>query len=297
MAQFSDIYNNVADQFGNTSTAMITRIKRYINFTQQDIASRANFEFLMKKSFFQCTVPYTTGTVYASGTTLTGVDTTFTSAMVGRKIRIGGESEYYTISAFTSTTVLTLDQSYIGTYDTLAEATTYSIYQDIYSLTSDADKIITLTNPSQSYKLKHVARQEYDAVEPNPLSTGTPEIWIPAGRDSNNYIQVQLHLIPDDNYVIYFWYRKRLSDLSADTDISLIPIKYHKLLYLGAVAQAYEWDGDNQANNYWAQYENMIGDMINDLESGAEDAVPVLRSIDEGVGTSRLRLPPEHFSD
>jgi len=226
MAQFSDTYNAVADQFGDTTTPMITRIKRFINWTQQDIAARRNWEFLLKTADI-------------------------------------------TTVASTST----------------------------YSLASDADKVIDIINTTTRAKLGFTSRQEFDARVPYTTSTGSPSVWIPAGRDTNGYLKVQLYLTPDAEYTLPYWYRKRLTDLSADADVSLIPLKYHKLLYLGAVAQVYEYDTNPMANNYWVQYENMINDMIDDLESGSEDSVISLRSTDEGSGYRTASLPPDHFSN
>jgi hypothetical protein len=298
--QHSDLRTMICDQFGEETpdNPMKARVTRYINFIQQDIASRAPMaEFLLKRYWFQCTTPYTTGTVYASGTTLTGVGTTFTSAMVGRKIRIGGESEYYTISAFTSTTVVTLDQAYMGTYDTLAEATAYSIYQDEYSLTSDVEKIICFANPTLSDNLIYESRQSFNARVPNPTGEGTPDVWVPAGRDTSDYVKIQLSPIPGEAYVIYYWYRRKLADLSGDTDVSDIPVKYHRLLYLGGLAMLYEWDGNDQSNNEWAKYENLIIDMKKDLETGSEDSIIVLGSVDEAGGPGEAKLPPAHFAN
>lgn len=62
---------------------------------------------------------YTTGTVVLTNnsTTITGTGTTFTSAMVGRWIRIddpNGDGMWYKIIGFTSTTVMTLEKAYDG---------------------------------------------------------------------------------------------------------------------------------------------------------------------------------------
>ena len=295
MAQFSELITAVNDQFGDSSTAMNTRIKRYINWSQQDVCSRHTWDFLLKRSFFQCTDDYTTGTVDATNgsATITGTSTVFTSGMVGRKIRVGTDSEFYTIATFTSTTSIDLDQTYVGSTVT---GKTYAIYQDEYSLATDVEKIIDLYNPTLAYKLKNISRQEFDALIPNPQSYGNPEYWIEAGRDSSENRKVQVYLIPDSTYVIYYWYRKELSDLSADTDTSSIPAKYHKLLYLGGIAQCYEYDNDPQANNYWAQYENMLEAMKGDYGVGSEDSVLTLRSIDSGI-PNKLRLPPGHFEN
>lgn len=63
---------------------------------------------------------YTTGTVAVTNgsTTVTGTGTTFTAAMVGRWIRVTaptGDGEWYEIGGYTSSTVLTLLNSYAGT--------------------------------------------------------------------------------------------------------------------------------------------------------------------------------------
>jgi hypothetical protein len=51
---FASLYNNVADQYGDTSATMITRIKRYINWCQQDVVSRANWDFTYDTGTFDC---------------------------------------------------------------------------------------------------------------------------------------------------------------------------------------------------------------------------------------------------
>lgn len=59
---------------------------------------------------------YTTGTITLTNgsATVTGSGTTFTSAMVGRWIKLDDYDEWYEISAFVSTTELTLRQAYQG---------------------------------------------------------------------------------------------------------------------------------------------------------------------------------------
>ncbi len=59
---------------------------------------------------------YTTGTVQVAGTAVTGTGTTFTTDMIGMKIAFGTKSPatvttWYTISAFTSTTAITLSST------------------------------------------------------------------------------------------------------------------------------------------------------------------------------------------
>jgi hypothetical protein len=60
---------------------------------------------------------YTTGTIttLANGSaTVTGNGSTWTSAMIGRYFKINSDGEWYKISAFTSTTAITLEKVYQG---------------------------------------------------------------------------------------------------------------------------------------------------------------------------------------
>jgi hypothetical protein len=69
------------------------------------------------------TADYTTGTVTATqnSATLTGSGTTWTAAMVGRWFKVDNDGYWYRISAFGSTTSLTIESVYEGT--TVAGAT------------------------------------------------------------------------------------------------------------------------------------------------------------------------------
>jgi hypothetical protein len=295
--QFSDIYNSVADQIGDTSTTNITRIKRYINWSQQDVCSRENWDFLMKQSYFQCTAPYTTGTAVATNgsTTITGTDTAWTSSMVGRKLKFDADSEYYTIASVESATSLTLNQAYLE--DTISTAEEYSIYQDIYSLDSDVEKIVSMSCPTSNEKIVSISRQEMDYMDPSPFSSGIPNYYTEVGRDSSGYKQVQLYNVPDDSYVIYYWYRKQIADLSGDSDESVIPSKYHQLLYFGGCFQYYDYDQDESGTVYRAQYENMLENMRKDYISGPEDKITTLGSYGNSSVGPTIQLPPQHFKN
>lgn len=78
---------------------------------------------------------YITGTITATNgsTTITGSGTTFTQAMVGRYIQVNdvtGDGNWYRITGFTSTTVLTIENKYDG----LTTAGKNFIIAEIFSL-------------------------------------------------------------------------------------------------------------------------------------------------------------------
>lgn len=60
---------------------------------------------------------YTTGTIAVTNnsTVVTGTGTTFTSAMVGRYIKVNADGNWYLITSLTSTTVIGIEQVYQGT--------------------------------------------------------------------------------------------------------------------------------------------------------------------------------------
>ena len=121
---------------GNFSTAEETHLKRLINTVHTEICSEIQLKTLKKETTITTTSNYTTGTLTATNdsTTLTGSGTTWTALMVGRKIRINGESTYYTITGFTSTTSITIDRAYTGT---TASSLTYSIFRLGYDMPRD----------------------------------------------------------------------------------------------------------------------------------------------------------------
>jgi autotransporter-associated beta strand protein len=76
-------------------------------------------------------------TVSSSGTTVTSVGTQFTSAMIGAKLTISGESRI--ITAFTSTTQVTVDSAYSQNYSGVA-AGSWSVYSISFRTTSGTDR-------------------------------------------------------------------------------------------------------------------------------------------------------------
>lgn len=69
------------------------------------------------RCFYGVDVSYTTGTVSVSNgsPTLTGTNTAWTAALVGRYFTIAGDTQSYYISAYTSATSLTISENYAGT--------------------------------------------------------------------------------------------------------------------------------------------------------------------------------------
>lgn len=95
------------------------RNNQILNFPAISSASLTiTIEYYKLPKDMTATTNYTTGTVTtlaAAGTAVTGSGTTWTSAMIGRYIRITTEGNWYPITAVTDTTHLTIGKPYEGT--------------------------------------------------------------------------------------------------------------------------------------------------------------------------------------
>jgi len=86
-------------------------------------------------------------TVSTSGTTVTSIGTQFTSAMVGAKLTISGESRI--ITAYTSTTQVTVASAYSQNYSGVASGS-WSVYRKCVQINSDGTLSFTFANGNWS---------------------------------------------------------------------------------------------------------------------------------------------------
>lgn len=178
-------------------STILTRVKAISNVTSQDDlikdgiqmgldrATMADLPYLMTEGIITTVAPYETGTVDVTlgSATVTGNGTTWTAAMVGRKIRIAGENAYYRIKTFSSATSIILDTIYQGATKTLALGTnpTYSIYKDEYRLPADLDVYKVMRQIENNIALVGVESSAFDIYEPTPQSQGNPNFEILVG--------------------------------------------------------------------------------------------------------------------
>ena len=156
-----------------------------------DRATMADLPYLMTEGFITTVAPYETGTVDVTNgsATVTGNSTVWTSAMVGRKIRIASENAYYRIKAVGSGTSLTLEVPYQGTTKTLALGTNpaYSIYKDEYKLPADCDAYKIMRQIENAQALTSIEATAFDMYEPAPQAEGSPDYEILVGTKLDTY--------------------------------------------------------------------------------------------------------------
>lgn len=181
--RFADIVTRVKDISNVTGKDGL--IKDSIQAGLNEIASN-DLPYLMEEEVLLLVAPYETGTITTTNAskTITGSSTTFTSAMVGRKIRIGSETQYYRVAAFVSTTEITLNVEYQGTG---ASGATYSIYKDEYRMAPDADAYKVLRQMENAKSVIDLSPTAFDLFQPAPTAEGPPSFSILVGSKLDTY--------------------------------------------------------------------------------------------------------------
>jgi hypothetical protein len=181
--QFSTILSN-AKAIANV-TSQDSLIKQGIQMGLDRLTDK-DLPYLMSDGVITTVAPYQTGTITVTNNskTVTGSGTTFTSAMVGRKIRVHGENAYYRIGAYVSATELTLEVVYQGDTDS---ALTYSIFKDEYRLPADLDVYKVLRQIENNRTIIDLEQTAFDLYEPSPIATGSPRFSILTGSKLDTY--------------------------------------------------------------------------------------------------------------
>ena len=165
---------------------------------------------------------------------ITSAGTPFTSAMAGRQIAVSGESMYFFIDSFTSTSVVRLGNGE-GTEVNWPAATgaskSWRVFQTLYTLPSDAESVVSLVgaNPMGEYD---GGRDALDAADPYRLATGSdPNFWIYAGEDASAtpLRQVEIVPVPTAARLLRGQYLRAAPTLAATT---FIPVSRAMLAFL-----------------------------------------------------------------
>lgn len=299
MATFLVLQQELADRLNldQTVTANATRLKRWLNLTQQDIASRYPFEWLFARAYVQTQADKTAGTVAVSngGTTVTGTSTAFVAGDKRSFIQLEGDTNWYEVTVVASQ-VLTITPAFAGTTLT---AGTYTLRKVYYDLPTDVGSIYDARQSNTPLKLTKLGIWTLDNYQPaiNTVSMPTayyefrldPDIAATAAKAK----QVGFFPSPDSIYNIEFRYFLEQADLSADADIPFLPVPYQNLMVDGAEWLGAKFLNDSNQDKLKKAYEFGVQTLI-DSENANGDWMPVLGSTDT-QNTSRFLPFPTTF--
>lgn len=149
---------------------------RSFNFIHKNFNARFLWPWTEKTTTIVTTPNYTTGSVTVTQglRTVTGIGTTFTSAMIGRFLKLEREDQMYEILDVPNGLTLTLVDSYIGTS---GSSLSYRIYRRYYELPPDCPfggNMVVWSWPRRGVPLRF---RNFDDTFRLNFITGVPFAW------------------------------------------------------------------------------------------------------------------------
>ena len=300
---FQDIYTSLLNRVRNTlgtgtpTTTHANYARQYINMANHDLHIQQNWPWAERQAILITRGTYNTGLVTIASTartTVTGSSGTlwnttisgmgFTNARTGGKLVVAGETEVYVVASVASDTSATLANRYLGgaettTVNATANAT-YTYYEDEYALATDYFRSIDLRIFSSEMAIPILPSMEFYRLYPrNSTTLGKPQVATVIERGPVSSValrpRVVLHPVPDDFYQIPYRYITTLlavnsaggeaTDLSADTDEPIIPLRYRHVLIEYALSRWYrDLRDDARGREAEAAYVDLVKRMAND---------------------------------
>lgn len=276
LVTYKDLHDYCMEEANlNTSdTNASNRVNRLINIVYEDVSMQERWRWLEKAGSTVVPTLYKTGSVSISNNsaTLTGnASVSFASSMVGRHVFLEGESAEYKISSVTDATNLVFTEVYRGP-DISAGA--YRIYQREYLLDTDCEEVFNVYH-TQSNNLRYKTRKALDRQTMLNYQLSTPsresfaEYWTHGDWTTSGTRRLEVWPPGDttQDYRLRYKYVRRISSLSATSDVPLMPRTYRSVLAYGALQQIFIQQGNVQ-RAAWAQqmYQRKLDGMLNDLE-------------------------------
>lgn len=239
-----------------------TLLGRWLNTSQRIIAGAADWPFLRATNplIIQTVADISTGTVtVAAGATSATLSSAPAASVAGSYIQFASSDDWYEITAHTAaTTGLTISPAAISANTTA----TYTIRKFYYSLSSAVDRILSIRQATTPFQLNEMSRDSFLKFKPDPDTTGTPKLFSYAGLDSSSVPQVTLWPTPDAVINLQVDYIQVMTDLSADSDVSIIPQKWHTSTMIeGGKWQAFDYLDDDRDTSSKTLFYAMIEDM------------------------------------
>jgi len=174
---YTEVWNQVLLRCPSAGPSMA---KNFIRNAFRRLYDRRRWSWKTKYGQFISPDAYSTGTVIVvqNLTTVTGIGTAWTAAMVGRQFRLGNNAPIYTIARYNSPSSIELDAPFGG----ISTTSTYEIYQCFFTVPSDFHQFITVWDPAFNWQLQcNVMQSEINIWDAQRASTGN--VFVVSFRD------------------------------------------------------------------------------------------------------------------
>lgn len=292
---FLTMQQELADRlsaFDETISSDQTRLQRWLNIAYKEICSSDNWPFLTRVEIIQTTPDYTTGTAsVSSGSSSVTLSVAPSVSMAERYIKFSSSDNWYRISAHTAaTTTLTITPSY-GPSSNFTSGT-FTIRRLYYALSSDTEQIINAQLSAPSNRLESLSAYANEPALGMLDILGAPEGYFVGSATESGKPAVSFYPTPDTVYNVYMRSKKIVTELSANTDLPLIPVHYHSTIVNLASYYGFHKLDDNRANDAYRKAQLEIEKMRRSY-SGDSGKHRIMRAIDSDEGGPAFSLPPK----
>jgi len=231
MATLGQVITLVENQVNNAVNVTITSAKvepivqtRYELLYDQFIWRARLRDFVLTMTAQVNSEASTLVLVTQGDATVTSDGTPFASSMVGRQIQVGADRQYYFVASFTATSSIELGtgESASATWAaSTASATSWRIFQTIYTIPSDADEIISLASdvPMEEGNGGRVWLDSLDAER--ETIDDRPSYWVYAGENTSGVPEVEIWPVPNTPRLLRGQYSIKYASLASTATIAL----------------------------------------------------------------------------
>lgn len=233
-----------------------TKLKRWINMAQAYICGKRLWPFTLAEEIVQTVTDITniTTSVDAGSASIT-FSATITPSVANRYIQLSTSNDWYKIvSHAAGSSLASITPNYVGTSNLVASVTT--IRKLLYTTTTPLIQILDMKQLVTPVRLISQSPRETDFFLPLYYSAGMPYYYTMSSPSSDGTPQFSFMLSPNSVMNIMVRGIKSLSDLSADSDVPLIPTPWHDAII--NIASYYGFQGLDDTR---AQKELEIGEL------------------------------------
>ncbi len=248
-------------KFDPTNSADATKLKRWLNMAQSYICGKNLWPFMLAEEIVQTVVDITTGTVSvsAAGTALTFSSAPSTSVQ-DSYIKLVTSNDWYKITSHTAASVsATIFPAYVGT--SALTGGTFRIRKLTYKTTTPLVQILDMKQLVTPVRLLSLSPRGTDFFLPLYYDDGMPYYYTMSSPDSAGTPQFSFMLSPNSVMNIMVRGIKSLTDLSADAEITEIPVQWQDAMINIAAFYGFQALDDTRAASEFQAGEARIMDM------------------------------------
>lgn len=278
--------------YDETISADATKLKRWLNMAQQHITGTMNWPFMVAQEIVQTVTDITTGTVDHTNASAT---ITFSSAptvsVADWFIQFSTSNNWYQVTSHTAAATSATITPVSG--ETTTVGGTYTLRKLFYATSTPLDSILDIKQLVTPQGLQSLSPLVADLFLPLYWGTGTVSQYILGPYDSTDGLQFSLVYSPESVINLMVRGIKKLSDMSSDSDTSVIPTRWHPGVVDIAAGYGFTGLDDTRAKDSFASGKEKVTDMarVYDPDLGRHR---VMRQAGGGYAGPSYRWPSQY---